>query len=334
MGLRPDAQARQALVSSAAGPQSRGMRTEMGKYILRRMVQSLIVLAGALVISFVILRVVPGDPAILMLSDMATPDEVERMRIALGVHEPIWVQFGIYLKQIVTGDFGLSYRRGTPALDLVLTYLPATIQLALAALLITIVVAVPLGIVAAVRKNSWIDNALSVAALLGQSLPVFWLGIMLILLVSVQLRLLPTSGYGELRHLILPAITLAFSNIALVARITRSSMLEVIRQDYIRTARAKGLPERTIMVRHALRNALAPVVTVLGLQIGTLLGGAIITETVFGWPGAGALLVSSITYRDYPVVQVMVVISALIFVVTNLLVDIIYVMLDRRVSVT
>jgi ABC-type dipeptide/oligopeptide/nickel transport system permease component len=306
----------------------------MGKYILRRMVQSLIVLAGALVISFVILRVVPGDPAILMLSDMATPDEVERMRIALGVHEPIWVQFGIYLKQIVTGDFGLSYRRGTPALDLVLTYLPATIQLALAALLITIVVAVPLGIVAAVRKNSWIDNALSVAALLGQSLPVFWLGIMLILLVSVQLRLLPTSGYGELRHLILPAITLAFSNIALVARITRSSMLEVIRQDYIRTARAKGLPERTIMVRHALRNALAPVVTVLGLQIGTLLGGAIITETVFGWPGAGALLVSSITYRDYPVVQVMVVISALIFVVTNLLVDIVYVMLDRRVSVT
>ncbi len=321
-------------MSSAAGPQSRGMRTEMGKYILRRMVQSLIVLAGALVISFVILRVVPGDPAILMLSDMATPDEVERMRIALGVHEPIWVQFGIYLKQIVTGDFGLSYRRGTPALDLVLTYLPATIQLALAALLITIVVAVPLGIVAAVRKNSWIDNALSVAALLGQSLPVFWLGIMLILLVSVQLRLLPTSGYGELRHLILPAFTLAFSNIALVARITRSSMLEVIRQDYIRTARAKGLPERTIMVRHALRNALAPVVTVLGLQIGTLLGGAIITETVFGWPGAGALLVSSITYRDYPVVQVMVVISALIFVVTNLLVDIIYVMLDRRVSVT
>jgi peptide/nickel transport system permease protein len=306
----------------------------MGKYILRRMVQSLVVLAGALVISFVILRVVPGDPAVLMLSDMATPDEVERMRVALGVHEPIWIQFGIYLKQIVTGDFGLSYRRGTSALDLVLTYLPATIQLAAAALLITIVVAVPLGIVAAVRKNSWIDNALSVGALLGQSLPVFWLGIMLILLVSVQLRLLPTSGYGELRHLILPAVTLAFSNIALVARITRSSMLEVIRQDYIRTARAKGLPERTIMIRHALRNALAPVVTVLGLQIGTLLGGAIITETVFGWPGAGALLVSSITYRDYPVVQVMVVISALIFVVTNLLVDIVYVMLDRRVSVT
>jgi ABC-type dipeptide/oligopeptide/nickel transport system permease component len=214
-----------------------------------------------------------------------------------------------------------------------MSYLPATIELALTALALTIVVAIPVGVLAAVRKNSWIDNALSVGALVGQSLPVFWLGIMLILLVSVQLRLLPTSGYGEPKHLVLPAVTLALSNIALVARITRSSMLEVVRQDYIRTARAKGLSESAVMVRHALRNALAPVVTVLGLQIGTLLGGAIITETVFGWPGAGALLVSSISYRDYPVVQVMVVVSAVIFVVTNLAVDIVYVMLDRRVTV-
>jgi len=305
----------------------------MGKYLLRRAVQSLVVLAGALLISFVILRVVPGDPATLMLSDMATPDEVEQMRIALGVRQPIFIQFGIYLKQIVTGDFGISYRRGTPALELVMVYLPATIELALTSLALTIAVAIPVGVLAAIRKNSWIDNALSVGALIGQSVPVFWLGIMLILLVSVQFRLLPTSGYGELKHLVLPAVTLALSNIALVARITRSSMLEVIRQDYIRTARAKGLSETTVMVRHALRNALAPVVTVLGLQIGTLLGGAIITETVFGWPGAGALLVSSISYRDYPVVQVMVVISAVIFVVTNLVVDIVYVMLDRRVTV-
>jgi ABC-type dipeptide/oligopeptide/nickel transport system permease component len=306
---------------------------EMGKYLLSRLIQSLIVLAGALVISFVILRVVPGDPATLMLSDMATPDEIEQMRVALGVHEPLWVQFGIYLKQLATGDFGMSYRRGTPALPLVMAYLPATFELALAALAITVTVAIPVGIVAALRKDSWIDNVLSVVALLGQSLPVFWLGIMLILVMAVQFRLLPTSGYGEFRHLILPAFTLAFSNIALIARITRSSMLEVVRQDYIRTARAKGLSESRVVVRHALRNALAPVVTVLGLQIGTLLGGAIITETVFGWPGAGALLVSSITYRDYPVVQVMVVVSALIFVLTNLLVDIVYVMLDRRVSV-
>jgi ABC-type dipeptide/oligopeptide/nickel transport system permease component len=306
----------------------------MGKYLLRRAVQSLVVLAGALLISFVILRVVPGDPATLMLSDMATPDEVEQMRIALGVHQPIFIQFGIYLKQVLTGDFGISYRRGTPALELVMLYLPATIELALTSLALTIAVAIPVGVLAAIRKNSWIDNALSVGALIGQSVPVFWLGIMLILLVSVQFRLLPTSGYGELKHLVLPAVTLALSNIALVARITRSSMLEVVRQDYIRTARAKGLSETAVMVRHALRNALAPVVTVLGLQIGTLLGGAIITETVFGWPGAGALLVSSISYRDYPVVQVMVVISAVIFVVTNLVVDIVYVMLDRRVTVS
>jgi peptide/nickel transport system permease protein len=305
----------------------------MGRYLLRRIIEGLVVLAGALVISFVILRVVPGDPAALMMSDLATPAEVEQMRVSLGVHEPVWTQFAIYLKQLATGDFGFSYRRGTPALPLVLSYLPATIQLGLAALALTIVIAIPLGVVAAIRKNSWVDNALSVASLCGQSIPVFWLGIMLILVVAVHLRWLPTSGYGEPRYLVLPAVTLAFANIALVARLTRSSMLEVIRQDYIRTARAKGLSERVVMVRHALRNALAPVVTVIGLQIGTLLGGAIITETVFGWPGAGALLVSSIAYRDYPVVQVMVVISAVIFVVTNILVDVVYVLLDRRVTV-
>ncbi len=291
------------------------------------------VLAGALVISFIILRVVPGDPAALMLSDMATPAEVEQMRVSLGVDKPVWEQFGIYLRQLATGDFGFSYRRGAPALPLVLSYIPATVQLGLAALALTIVIAIPLGVVAAIRKNSWIDNTLSVASLAGQSIPVFWLGIMLILVFAVQLGWLPTSGYGEPRYLVLPAVTLAFANIALVARLTRSSMLEVIRQDYIRTARAKGLSERVVMVRHALRNALAPVVTVIGLQIGALLGGAIITETVFGWPGAGALLVSSIAYRDYPVVQVLVVISAVVFVVTNILVDFIYVLLDRRVTV-
>lgn len=305
----------------------------MGRYLLRRVVEGLLVLAGALVISFIILRVVPGDPAALMLSDMATPAEVEQMRVSLGVNKPVWEQFGIYLRQLATGDFGFSYRRGTPALPLVLSYIPATVQLGLAALTITIVIAIPLGVIAAIRKNSWVDNTLSVASLAGQSIPVFWLGIMLILIFAVQLGWLPTSGYGEPRYLVLPALTLAFSHIALVARLTRSSMLEVIRQDYIRTARAKGLSERIVMVRHALRNALAPVVTVIGLQIGALLGGAIITETVFGWPGAGALLVSSIAYRDYPVVQVLVVISAVVFVVTNILVDFIYVLLDRRVTV-
>lgn len=304
----------------------------MSNYIVGRIVQSIVVLFGALVISFVILRVVPGDPAALMLSDLATPDEIERMRSSLGVDQPFWVQFGIYLRQVAAGDFGVSYRSQTPALGLVLGYLPATLQLAAAALAITVLVAVPLGAVAAVRKDSWVDNLLSVFALIGQSVPVFWLGIMLILVFSVQFRLLPTSGQGGVTHLVLPAVTLAAAQIALVARIMRSSMLEVIRQDYIRTARAKGLSEATVLMRHALRNALAPVVTVLGLQVGTLLGGAIITETVFGWPGAGNLLVNAIGARDYPVVQAMIVISALVFVITNLIVDIVYVLLDPRVS--
>lgn len=304
----------------------------MFSYVLRRIVQSVIVLVGALVISFLILRIVPGDPAVMMLSDLATPDEIARVRIALGVDQSVWIQFGIYVKQILTGDFGVSYRSQTPALSLVLGYLPATFQLAIAALLITIGISVPFGAVAAVRKGSWIDNLLSGLALIGQSVPVFWLGIMLILIFSVQLRWLPTSGRGGILHLVLPAVTLAAAQVALVARIMRSSMLEVIRQDYVRTARAKGLSEKVIVMRHALRNALAPVVTVLGLQIGNLLGGAIITETVFGWPGAGNLLVNSIGARDYPVVQTMIVISALIFVITNLIVDIIYVMLDPRVS--
>lgn len=304
----------------------------MGKYILRRVVQSVVVLFGALVISFIILRIVPGDPAVMMLSDLATPAEIERVRNSLGVDQPVWVQFGIYLKQLATGDFGVSYRSQTPALGLVLAYLPATLQLAAAALLITIAVAIPLGAVAAIRKGSWVDSLLSGFALIGQSVPVFWLGIVLILIFSVQYRLLPTSGHGTFRHLILPAITLAAAQVALVARIMRSSMLEVVRQDYIRTARAKGLSETAVVMRHALRNALAPVVTVLGLQVGTLLGGAIITETVFAWPGAGNLLVNSIGARDYPVVQAMIVISALVFVVTNLIVDIIYVVLDPRVT--
>lgn len=304
----------------------------MAKFILRRALQSLVVLAGALVISFVILRIVPGDPATMMLSDLATPAEITRMRSALGVDQPIWIQFSIYLKQILSGDFGVSYRSQTPALQVVLGYLPATFLLASAALFLTIVVAIPLGALAAVRKGSWIDAFLTGFALIGQSVPVFWLGIMLILVFSVQMRLLPTSGHGEFRHLVLPAVTLAASQVALVARIMRSSMLEVINQDYIRTARAKGLSQTTILFGHALRNALAPVVTVLGLQVGTLLGGAIITEVVFGWPGAGNLLVSAIGARDYPIVQTMIVISACFFVVINLLVDVIYVILDPRVS--
>lgn len=304
----------------------------MRRYLLRRTLEAIAVLIGALILSFVLLRIIPGDPALLMLPETATPQEIEQVREALGVNRPLPVQFGIFAKQVLTGDFGVSYRRQAPALPLLLQYLPATFKLAGAALLLTVVISVPLGILAAVRQNGWVDNLVGVVTLLGQSMPTYWLGIILILLFSVKLRVLPTSGYGEFKNIIMPALTLAFAQMALVTRLTRSSMLEVIRQDYIRTARAKGLAARVVILRHALKNALIPVVTVLGLQVGNLLGGAIITEQVFSWPGAGSLLISSIGYRDYPVVQVMVLISAAIFVGINLMVDLIYVMLDPRIA--
>lgn len=304
----------------------------MGRYVVRRVLQAVTVMIGALILSFILLRIVPGDPAVLMLSETATPEEIAQMRESLGVNEPLSTQFLVYLKQVVTGDFGLSFRRQTPALPLTLRYLPATFLLATASLVLTILISIPLGILAALKQNGWLDNMVGVVALLGQSMPTYWLGILLILLFSVQLRVLPTSGYGEWRHLILPAVTLAFSQVALVTRLTRSNLLEVVRQDYIRTARAKGLAQRTVIFKHALKNALIPVVTVLGLQVGNVLGGAIITETVFAWPGAGSLLVSSIGFRDYPVVQVMVLISAAVFVVINLAVDLFYVLLDPRIA--
>jgi peptide/nickel transport system permease protein len=304
----------------------------MTAYIIRRALQSLLVLLGALLISFLLLRVVPGDPAVLMLSETATPQEVEQMRRSLGVNEPVYVQFAIYLRQVATGDFGTSFRRQMPALPLALQYIPATLRLAGTAMLLTIAIAIPLGVLAAVYQNGWVDNLVGVLALVGQSMPTFWLGIVLILVVAVRLRWLPTSGYGTWQHLVLPAITLAFAQIALITRLTRSSVLEVIRQDYIRTARAKGLAESIVMLRHTMKNSLIPVVTMLGLQIGNLLGGAIITEAVFGWPGAGSLLVSSINFRDYPVVQVMVLLSAMAFVVINFFVDLIYAALDPRIA--
>lgn len=304
----------------------------MGHYLVGRTFQTVIVLAGALVFSFLLLRVVPGDPARLMLAEDATPDDIARMRHALGVDRPLPVQFGVYARQVLTGDFGESYRRNDPALTVTLGYLPATLRLAGAALLITVVVAIPLGIIAAWRKDSWVDSLVSFFALLGQSMPTFWLGIMLILLFGVRLHVLPTSGYGGIRNLILPAVTLAAAQVALVSRLMRSATLDVIRQDFVRTARAKGLREIRVYIGHMFRNSLIPVVTVLGLQVGNLLSGAIITETVFGWPGVGTLLVNSIAYRDYPVVQVMVVLSAVIFVTINLTVDLLYVFIDPRIA--
>ena len=303
----------------------------MKAYVLRRLWQSALTLVGVSVLVFVILRVVPGDPAKMLLPDGAPQSAVDELNRQLGLKEPLHVQYAIFLKSVFRGDFGQSFQYRAPALRVVVERLAATVQLALAALLITVGVGVSLGIVAAVRRGTGYDYASTVLAVLGQSLPNFWLGIMLILLFGVALRWLPTSGFESWRHLILPAVTLAAFPMALVARLTRSSMLEILGRDFIRTGRAKGLAERAVILRHALRNAAVPLLTVLGLQIGTLLGGAVITESVFAWPGMGKLVVDAIFFRDFPVVQTVLILSATIFVVINLLVDLLYTVIDPRI---
>jgi peptide/nickel transport system permease protein len=300
-------------------------------YVLRRLWQSALTLAGVSVLVFVILRVLPGDPAKMLLPDGAPQSAVDELNRQLGLHEPLHVQYALFLRSVFRGDFGQSFQYRAPALQVVTERLAATVQLALAALLITVSVGVSLGIVAAVRRGTRYDYASTVLAVLGQSLPNFWLGIMLILLFGVALRWLPTSGFESWRHLILPAVTLAAFPMALVARLTRSSMLEILGRDFIRTGRAKGLAERAVILRHALRNSAVPLLTVLGLQIGTLLGGAVITESVFAWPGMGKLVVDAIFFRDFPVVQTVLILSATIFVVINLLVDLLYTVIDPRI---
>ena len=303
----------------------------MRAYVLRRLGQAALTLLGVSVLVFVVLRVLPGDPAKMLLPEGAPQSAVDELNRHLGLREPLHVQYAIFIQSVVRGDFGQSFQYRAPALRVVTERLAATAQLALAAMFLTGTVGVSLGIVAAVRRGTRYDFASTLFAVLGQSLPNFWLGIMLILLFGVALRWLPTSGFESWRHLILPAVTLAAFPMALVARLTRSSMLEILGRDYIRTGRAKGLAERAVVLRHALRNAAVPVLTVLGLQIGTLLGGAVITESVFAWPGMGKLVVDAIFFRDFPVVQTVLIFSATIFVLINLLVDLLYTVIDPRI---
>jgi peptide/nickel transport system permease protein len=303
----------------------------MRTYILRRVAQSALTLLGVSVLVFVILRVLPGDPARMLLPDGAPESAVIELNRQLGLREPLFVQYGLFLRSVAHGDFGQSFQYRAPALRVVLERLPATIQLTVAAMLVTIAAGVSLGIGTAVRRGTRYDVAGTILAVLGQSLPNFWLGIMLILLFGVALRWLPTSGFAGWTSLVLPAITLAAFPTALVARLTRSSMLEILNRDYIRTGRAKGLAERSVVLRHALRNAAIPVLTVIGLQIGALLGGAVITESVFAWPGMGKLIVDAIFFRDFPVVQTVLILSATVFVGINLLVDLLYTIIDPRI---
>ncbi|GFZ84640.1 glutathione ABC transporter permease [Compostibacillus humi] len=269
----------------------------------------------------------------MMLSENATEEEIQQMREQMGLNLPIWEQYINYIKDIVVLDFGNSINRGLPSMQLILEHLPATALLVFWAMVIAIVIAIPLGMYAAVKKNSLSDYIVSVLALIGQSVPSYWLGMMLILFIAVNLNLLPTSGYGSWSHIIMPAFTLAIYQLALIARLMRSSTLEVLNHDYIRTARAKGLPEIVVIFKHVFKNALIPTITMIGLQTGQLLGGAIITEFIFSWPGIGFLTVQSIQAQDYPMIQSLVIISAIVFVVINLLVDIAYAVIDRRIVV-
>jgi peptide/nickel transport system permease protein len=302
----------------------------MKSYLLRRGWQSILVLLGVSAVVFLILHLT-GDPALLLLPPDASAEDVAKFRESMGFNDPVAVQYLRFLKGAVRGNFGESLRHGEPAMGLVLERLPATFELAGAGLLIALCLAIPAGIVSAVRRNTPIDYLSTVVALLGQAMPTFWLGIMLILIFSVRLNWLPSSGRGDLQHLLLPAITLGLFTTARITRLTRSGMLEVLGQDYIRTARAKGVNEPPVVWKHALKNAAIPIVTIVGIELGTLLGGSVITETIFAWPGVGRLSVQAISNRDYPVVQSAVFLLASTFVVVNFLVDVVYTYLDPRI---
>jgi peptide/nickel transport system permease protein len=280
-------------------------------------------------IVFFLLRL-SGDPIALLVPPGATAADVAQLRHAYGFDRPLWIQYGDYLGHAVTGDLGTSIVYRQPALQVVLERVPATLELTAVALLLAIPLAVPFGIVAAARRDSWIDRLLMLLALAGQSFPYFFLGIVLILVFAVQLGWLPTSGSGTPVHLVLPAVTLAVYSVARTMRLMRTSLLAVLRADYVRTALAKGLRERVVVLRHAVRNALIPVVTAIGLDVGNLLGGAVVTETVFGWPGVGRLVVQAVSQRDYPVVQAGVVYVAVIFFLINTLLELVYRVLDPR----
>jgi peptide/nickel transport system permease protein len=301
-----------------------------GAFLAYRLVRTLIALWLVSTVVFVVMRL-SGDPVPLLLPPDAPTSEIFRVRAELGLDRPLLVQYAVFLGNVLHGDFGRSIHFRQPAMAVALGYLPATFELGAAAFLIAILFALPIGIFSAVRRNSPLDHGAMGLALIGQSAPTFFIGVLFILIFSLRLNLFPTSGRGGLEHLVLPAVTLGAFTMASIARITRSAMLEVLRTDFVRTARAKGLAEAAVLLRHTLRNASLPIITITGLQLGTLLGGAIVTETVFAWPGMGRLAVSSIYNRDYPVVQSAVFIAAVLFVGINLLLDVLYGVLDPRV---
>jgi peptide/nickel transport system permease protein len=303
----------------------------MVAFLTRRLFHAVFVLIGVSLIVFVLMHL-SGDPASLMVPEDATLEQIEAVRQRMGFDRPLIVQYGIFLGNALRGDFGYSYRISAPAFDLVLERVPATLRLMGASLAISLAFAIPVGILAAVKRNTVFDRLSMLLVLFGQSMPTFWFGIMAIIIVSVQLQWLPTSGYRGPEYIILPALTLGLYTSAVLARILRSSLIEVFSRDFIRTARAKGLAESAVLIGHAIKNAAIPVITVIGLQVGYLMGGSIITETVFSYPGMGLLAIQAIQGRDIPVLQAFVVMIAAVIVFVNLLVDVMYTFLDPRVK--
>ena len=302
----------------------------MTVFIIRRLLLTLLMLFLVGLTVFM-LGHLTGDPVRLMVPDQATEADIERLRQALGLDRPLPVQFLDFIARAAQGDLGTSLRYRQPALQLVLERMPATAELSSAAMLIALVVAIPAGVISATRRGSWVDGLTSVVSVVGQSLPAFWIGIMLVIVFAVQLRLLPAAGRGDPLSLVLPAITLGLWPMARIARVFRSSILEVLHEDYVRTAYSKGLRERVVLTRHVFRNASIPVLTVIALTFGSLLGGTIITESVFAWPGVGRLALEAINNRDFPLMQATVFVVAAIFVAINFALDLVYVWLDPRI---
>ncbi|HSL60379.1 MAG TPA: ABC transporter permease [Desulfotignum sp.] len=300
-------------------------------FLIRRLLSIVPVLLGISLLLFLMLRMLPGDPAQVLAGQMASPEDVRIIRIQMGLDQPLYIQYGVFLKRLVHLDLGVSARTQNSVTAEIWARLPNTILLAVCAITLACMFGIPAGVIAAIRPYSWTDYLVTLASLFGISMPVFWLGLMLMILFSITLQWLPAGGIGTWKHLVLPSITLASFVVAFIARMTRSCMLEVLSQDYVTTARSKGLKEKVIIIKHALKNALIPIITVVGLQFGLLLGGAVLTETVFAWPGLGRLIVDSILARDYAMIQGSILIFGLLYTLVNLLVDLLYAFVDPRV---
>ena len=303
----------------------------MGRFLARRLVLTIPVLLGVATLVFSLIHLIPGDPAQAMLGEAAPQSDVEELRRRLGLDRPLVEQYGVFLKGLVKGDLGTSLRTGMPVTEQIVERMPATFELAAAAMLVAIGFSLPLGILAAVRRGTVVDHAAMTASLAGVSVPNFWLGPLLAIVFAVELGWLPVSGRGTWAHLVLPSISLGAALAAILARMTRATMLEELREQYVQAARARGVSRLRTVLRHAFRNSLIPVVTLLGLQFGAVLTGAVITETIFAWPGIGRLLIQSIGFRDYPLVQGCILLIALTYVGVNLLTDVVYGVLDPRI---